>query len=149
GPRAPHLLECVYQWTSGHPYMTQRLCQEAQAEGPKDGLECAPQVERLVERLFLQRGRVDDASLSYAEKHFAKDRTDMWIPRMLRLYGRLLEGERIVAEQDDLIQQELRLTGMAANRVVEGASLLQVRNRIYATVFNDTWVQFIGSRRSL
>ena len=133
------LLDAVYAWTAGHPYMTQRLCEELAARGP-DGRAPGERVAELVAELFLARGRVEDANLAYAEKQFARDGGCPLAAEMLRLYARLVGGEPVstcTGDRDDEVQLELRLAGMAAER--EGA--LRVRNRIFANVFDAAWIK--------
>lgn len=139
-PDARGLLDAVYEWTGGHPYMTQKVCQHL-VGNHVEGLDARQQVQRVVGHLFLRRGRVLETNLSYAEKFFAPTaRSPRTLP-MLRLYGRLLGGEAIAAHGHDPIQSALRLTGMAAERRDAEGVWLVVRNQIFATVFDRAWVR--------
>src|SRR5207248_991319 len=113
------MLDEVFRWTDGHPYMTQRLCEE---------LCGSPALRRSVEAavadLFLRRGRLEDANLAWAEKQFDVDRGAPLAGEMLQLYGRLWRGDRIAAS-DDEVQRALRLTGMAAERRDDRGPLLR------------------------
>jgi hypothetical protein len=135
------LLDEIYAFTCGHPYMTQKLCEALldKEEGPA-GDEAA-RVRALVGRLFFRRGRVLEANLANAEKHFTRESSSPRTAPMLRLYGRLRAGERVPALPQDPIQVALRLTGMAAERPEGGALLLKVRNPIFAAVFDEDWVR--------
>jgi WD40 repeat protein len=128
---ADRWLSAVYSWTSGHPYMMQKVCVELSHDASRD-------VDAAVARAFLRHGRGEDPNLEYAERRLTAD------PRaapMLRLYRRLLDGERVVVEREDLDQRALRLTGMAAEDRSASPAILRVRNRIYATVFDAAWVR--------
>jgi WD40 repeat protein len=127
---AERWLDAIYGWTSGHPYMMQKLC-AAIAEGERD-------VEAAVDRLFLRHGRTEDPNLEYAERRLVADAR---ATPMLRLYRRLLDGQRVPSDRDDPTQYALRLTGMAAEDRSGEQIVLAVRNRVYGLVFDGDWVR--------
>jgi POT family proton-dependent oligopeptide transporter len=121
--------------------MTQKICQALSLE-VQDLAQVQPiSIDQLVAQLFLRRGRVLEANLSYAEKFFLAENRAARILPMLRLYGRLLADEPVAAQGDNPVQVALRLTGMAAERHDMFGVWLTVRNRIFATVFDLTWVR--------
>ncbi|MFY0534842.1 AAA-like domain-containing protein [Nannocystis pusilla] len=62
------LLDAVYAWTSGHPYMSQRLCDDLVRRGPVSDKTEAGRVDDSAYTLFVRNGRTADANLAYAEK---------------------------------------------------------------------------------
>src|SRR5439155_16507764 len=58
------------------------------------------------------------------------------LPALLELYQRVRDGGRVPADRAHPLVEVLRLAGIV--RVDDG--LLQVRNRIYARVFDRRWV---------
>jgi dipeptide/tripeptide permease len=143
------VLEEVAKWTAGHPYMTQMICQ-ALCEGPAIGPGSeAERVHAVVGKIFLRKGRVLEPSLSYAEKWFDRSDAPARTAAMLRLYQKLRSGERVPSRGDDQVQMALRLTGMATERLDEGETgvHLEVRNRIFADVFDATWVHDLMAKR--
>jgi len=133
-------LDAVLEWTHGHPYMTQRICEAIAKEGESEGLPGRVHVARLVGSLFLTRGRVEDLNLAAVERFFARHGTEPLAMKMLDLYARLLADQRVLAVSDDAVQTALRLSGMAAERD-DGASVwLRPRNPIFTSVFDETWV---------
>ncbi|HEX2570325.1 MAG TPA: AAA-like domain-containing protein, partial [Polyangia bacterium] len=148
------LLDEIYAWTEGHPYMTQKLV-EALIEGERvtvTGGDGAVLVAGEVRRLFLERGRVEDANLSFAARCF--DRRDdrvpaTRVPTLLQLYRRLLEGQPVPAQGNDEVQASLRLTGVAAERRDADGAWLRVRNRVFARVFDAAWVKEREAERRL
>src|SRR5262249_52345368 len=65
---APALLEAVFDWTEGHPYLTQKLC--LQVADAASAAEAERQVQALVEELFLKRPWSElDTNLTYAAKY--------------------------------------------------------------------------------
>lgn len=141
-------LDEIYAWTAGHPYMTQVLCQElvkqrgAQAQGT-----AAERVQRAVSMRFLRSGRSVDENLSYAEKRLQQSPHKA---ELLILYRRLLDDARVPLDTGDAIQQELMMCGLAALcDACEPQPLLQVRNRVFARVFDAAWVQEKEAQRLL
>ncbi|MGK3984867.1 AAA-like domain-containing protein [Sorangium sp. So ce136] len=140
------LLDAVYTWTAGHPYMTQRLC--ADLVGERRGLS----VEEAVQRRFLAHGRTEDPNLRYAARcleapgphHHAH------APKLLRLYKQLLDGHRVPVDSGDPVQLALRLAGLSAERTRPvGGPCLDVRNRIFGAVFDRAWVQSREAERTI
>lgn len=137
-PRA--LLRAVLSHTSGHPYMTQRLC-AALVEQPKEergGPEA--RVDRLVHQLFLDRGRLEDANLYYAEMRIRGIGESALKTEVFRLYRSLLYGGAITTRANSASQHELRLAGMVSERAGPKGWHLVPRNRIFSAVFDRAWL---------
>jgi len=130
------LLERVYFWTNGHPYLTQRLCQ-AIVETPEVGTP--QQVDTLCERLFLSsEAHEQDDNLIFVRDRLLRSLNDERdVANLLTLYDRIVAGKSVPDRKSDALVGVLRLSGIA--RPV--GSLLQVRNRIYERVFDRRWVR--------
>jgi hypothetical protein len=135
-------LDPILEWTEGHPYMTQRVCEALVREGVERELPPRVQIARLVGELFLRRGRVEDLNLAAVERLFARDkaRRPPHAAAMLALYRRLLDDEHVLAVSDDPVQAALRLAGLSAERDDGATVWLRVRNPIVASVFDEAWV---------
>lgn len=136
-PATEEWLHAIFSWTGGHPYMTTKLCAELvkrSAAGSMDGIVAGELVEELVRKHFLNDGRHKDLNLQYAEKRL-ESRPDAGM--LLRMYRRVLEADSIPADRNDPLQNELRLSGLC--RWSDGA--LAVRNKIFAIVFDWSWVR--------
>ena len=147
------LLDAVYDWTQGHPYMVLTICAElvpshAVPHQLAPGQE-SQHVARQVEKLFFQRSQQRNPNLDYAEKCFQRGDANPRVAKMLALYARLIRGERVAADGRDPIQGAILLTGMAATRRTDSGPILGVRNRIFATVFDAAWVKIQQSERFL
>ncbi len=133
------LLDEVFAWASGHPYMTQRICDALMSEAR------GQPVDEVVQAKFLERGRTEDANLQYAERWFDEARLrkpGSRVPKMLRLYRQLLSGEEVLADGADPVQLGLRLTGLAAERdQPRGPRRLAVRSRVFERVFDLSWAR--------
>jgi hypothetical protein len=139
---ATDYLRSVFEWTDGQPYMTHKLCQEiAQLDGTVSGRVVKDVVQELVETTFLQRGRTQDSNLRYAEDRFDQIASPATKSQFLQLYRRLLRNQPVEIQTDNPAQSELKLTGLAAERQRGRNPLLQRRNAIFATVFDEQWIR--------
>ncbi len=126
------VLEEVLAWTSGQPFLTQKLCQLVveKAENRK------PNIEQLVHKYF-----IDNWEASDEPEHLRtiRDRIlsqEQHASRLLGLYQQILQQGGISAD-DTPEQIALRLSGL----VVKQQGSLRVYNRIYEAVFNKSWVE--------
>lgn len=135
------LLSAAYAWTSGHPYMTQRILEEIARHGPLYGRTEAEAVDDAAYLLFLRSGRASDPTLAYAEKRLDRNTSRVRVRAMLHVYRQLLAGERVIAEPNSPVQAELRLIGLAADRHVGNQVVLRARNLVFAEVYDLTWLK--------
>ncbi len=131
------LLTRILYWTGGHPYLTQRLCQDiAETLTPNASRSTPDLVDRLCTELFLtHRAREADDNLSFVRNRLLKSEADL--TSLLELYGKVRAGRRVVNDETNPLCDILRLSGVC--RVENG--LLKVRNRIYERVFDREWVR--------
>ena len=145
---ATRLVQELFAWTAGHPYMTHTLCAHlighldhmAQAGQASDGVPASPAASAVhysVQALFLTEGQAGDTNLQYAGKRLDSIVDPALRTRLLRLYRRLLDGEDIAAEPNEEVQAELRLCGLVRFE----AGRVHVRNRIFASVYDARWVR--------
>jgi WD40 repeat protein len=127
------LLQRVLHWTGGHPCLTQRLCLAVANEGSARSLEG---VDRLCRERFLANGaeRRDD-NLVFVRDRLLRSDADR--ASLLTLYERIVMGRRVADDAGDPLVGLLKLSGLV--RSADG--ILQVRNRIYAHVFDRAWVR--------
>jgi len=131
--RGAPILDRIFHWTNGHPYLTQRICLEV-AEAP-DGTMSDDELDAIVERLFLSdEARKKENNLNYVDSAIKAipDRRPL-----MRLYRRIFGGEKVAEDKRDPAQERLRLVGLI--RAEDG--VLSVRNRIYQRVFDQPWIQ--------
>lgn len=129
------VLDRVLFWTDGHPYLTQKVCLLA-AESSRDGV-CPASIDRIVESEFFAAGadRKDD-NLIFVRNRVAG--RGALTQRLLKLYRRVLRGERVNDMPTSAIHNELKLTGLV--KVHEDGTLI-VRNAIYKKVFGESWIK--------
>ena len=138
GRNAHEWLDAVFNWTDGHPYMTQRLCRSVIEEiAPSTSVEAS--VRKVVEQVFLTKGRMEDPNLAYAERRLLRHPEK---EAMLYVYRSLLSaGPNGLVGSASSIEMELQLAGMIKEVREEGRIMLRVRNLVFATVFDLEWVR--------
>lgn len=143
---ADKLLFSIFEWTDGHPYMTLKICEQLQRLFLKKVTIAGSEIEivtKIVEDIFLNDGRTEDSNLSYAEKRLDEVKDSSFRTKMLEFYKTLLINKTITSNplSTNLIQAELKLSGIIAERNHEKVTHLKVRNKIFETVFNLDWVK--------
>ncbi len=126
------LLARIHFWTSGHPYLTQKLCRET-ADDP--GVRTAAHIDRLCEsRFFSNRARQDDDNLLFVRERLL--RSDVDLAGLLELYRSIRSHKGVLDDESNPLVTTLRLSGVVKS---EGGRL-RVRNRIYERVFDKDWI---------
>lgn len=129
---AKRLLNRIHYWTNGHPYLTQRLCQQL-LEG---GVGTPKAVDDCCTSLFLNpRARTEEINFISVGNTFAANEMDRIAA--LNLYRRVLAGRTVEYQPADPAFEILRLSGLVTVR--EGRVV--PRNRIYARIFGRNWIK--------
>jgi tetratricopeptide (TPR) repeat protein len=136
---AGRLLERIYYWAGGHPYLTQGLC-KAVAGDPT--VADARGVDRLCSAQFLSSRRQEiDNNLMFVRKQLLESgagaREEGEAAAILDLYKKLRSRGSIRDDETNPHINVLRLSGIT--RAMRGE--LRVRNRIYAKVFDRRWIR--------
>ena len=127
------ILERIFHWTNGHPYLTQKVGQAvAQHENETWTDE---QVDMLVHELFLTDGAiVQESNLQFVRNRIVSSSQK---GRLLELYRRIIQGSAEVYDEQSDFHNELRLSGLVR---VTAEGVLVVRNRIYEQAFDLDWI---------
>ncbi|MGE0887495.1 MAG: AAA-like domain-containing protein [Blastocatellales bacterium] len=129
---ANDLLQRVFYWTNGHPYLTQRLCK---AVADRERVFDTRDVDWLCEELFFtRRASEQDDNLLFVRERMLRNDVDQ--TGLLTLYAQIQQHRRVEDDDTNPLVTVLRLSGIA--RTENG--LFKPRNRIYARVFNGEWV---------
>jgi hypothetical protein len=127
------IVEWVMDWTSGQPYLTQKLCAELICEpGDPCTLES---VNQTVNRLFFAEEARKESNLRAI---LDRIESSPHKTKMLQIYAQILAGQPVPDEERSPAKTELKLTGLVRSTP---RGQLEVRNRIYQTVFDPDWVQ--------
>jgi tricorn protease-like protein len=127
------IIAWVMDWTNGQPYLTQKLCAELiqNLDNP-----CTQEsVNQTVNRLFFTEEARKESNLRAILDRIESSPRKI---KMLQLYGQILRGKALADEERSPAKTELKLTGLV-RRSAQGN--LEVRNRIYQTVFDQDWVE--------
>jgi predicted ATPase/GAF domain-containing protein len=130
------VLKEVLGWTSGQPFLTQKLCKlirSASSPIPPNGE--AEWIEHLVWTNVVDHWESQDEP---EHLRTIRDRL-LWSEqsvRLLELYRQVLHQEKIVAA-DSPEERELLLSGL----VVKEQGSLRVNNRIYKSIFDHSWLE--------
>lgn len=135
GKEGSYLLRRVLHWTGGHPYLTQQLCQAvALAEQALTERE----VDQLCAHLFFS-GQMweDNSNLTFVANRLLHHAGEEETAGALDLYRRVRKGKRVPDDETLPVVSLLKLSGIVGAK----RGWLQVRNRIYAHVFDSAWIQ--------
>jgi len=126
------VIDRILYWTGGHPYLTQRLCQEVANAGVPGPID----VDRICDKLFLaSNARGKDDNLLFVRERIL--RSDVDRASLLDLYLKVRTNRTVRADESNHLANILRLSGIT--RVI--SQTLLVRNRIYHRVFDRKWVK--------
>ena len=125
------ILDRIFYWTNGHPYLTQKLCQSVVEQHLDEYND--DEIDGLVERLFISEEASRETNLQFVRENILSYPERKVI---LSLYRKLLRSVEVRDSKNSLPQNHLKLSGLA--RVDDGK--LIVSNRIYGKVFDQRWV---------
>lgn len=131
------VLKSILDWTGGQPFLTQKICQFVQSE--TDWIPAGQEVERvrsLAQSRLIENweGQDEPEHLRTIRNRLVRD--DDRKGQLLGLYQQVLQQGAIQATASEE-QIRLRLSGL----VVEDRGQLKPHNRVYATVFDQGWVE--------
>jgi hypothetical protein len=152
GSMCLEILRRVLDWTGGHPYLTQKICQmvsdtsrfgigtdgDGLADDRRPPAVTPAAIDDLIAREFLAPGseRRDDNLMFVRSRVTGRDDPG-FTRRMLRTYQRILRGHTVLDDPSSPVLRELKLAGLVKPRA-DGS--LAVRNKIYSRVFDLEWV---------
>jgi hypothetical protein len=125
------ILNRIFYWTSGHPYLTQKLCLNIIETG--SGSWTDEQIDELVTQIFLSEKGRRETNLQFVRDSIM---SNSYKRQLLNLYRQVYTGKIVREDDHSLNQEQLKLFGLV--RVENG--VLKVRNEIYRRVFNMEWI---------
>ncbi len=133
-PRAA--LKTVLDWTSGQPFLTNKICQLIQnLPSPIPEGE-----EELTIANLIQSQIIDNWEEQDIPEHLQTIRDQIMGRQqgtsLLELYRQILQDDELEADDSSLEHLELRLSGL----VIKNGTKLKVKNKIYSSVFNPKWI---------
>lgn len=130
---AAKLLERVFHWTNGHPYLTQRLCRSIAED---TSIQHEEDVDALCEKLFLTpKAQEEDDNLNFVRRWLLAPSSP--VKDVLKSFLKVLDNQSVLLEElPSSVLHPLKLSGIIAPQ----SQGITVRNRIYAQSFRADWV---------
>lgn len=137
---ARQVLTWILQWTGGHPYLTQRLCSDIAAQHKADWSE--EDVAQRVASTFFGPKSDQDNNLQFVRDMLTKRLPEIsgvvTAYNVLSTYKAIHRNLRpVYDDEQSVVKSHLKLSGI----VRRNGRVLQVRNPIYAHVFDQHWVR--------
>jgi len=132
--RGEAILERIFFWTNGHPYLTQKIGYKIAQND--DVIWTDERIDALVHELFLtDKALVEESNLQFVrDRMLSSTRKD----KLLDLYRQIRQGKQIKNDEQSPTHNELKLYGLVR---VEDQEYLTIRNRIYQDVFDLDWIK--------
>jgi WD40 repeat protein len=131
--RSQDVLRWILDWTSGHPYLTQRLCATAASRGRAEMTRS--ELDRIVLETFFGQKSEEDSNLRFVQDMVVRRAEDR--QAVLAVYERIAKGRKVSDNKASQPIAHLKLSGI----VTRQNGSLGVSNRIYAEVFDANWVK--------
>ncbi len=132
------LINSIYSWTNGHPYLTQYICKIINDEKNSDIIDNTDIfVYKIIKDYLLNENKaIDDIThLDEIQKYIISD--DKVGIRSIELYSRIWSGEKIPYNPLIETQEFLINSGLIINQ----DQFLIIRNKVYYNYFNDFWIE--------
>ena len=127
------VLDRIYYWTRGHPYLTQKLSRAVSRAELDD--EPDEFVDKLVAQQLASRAAINsEPHMSQIHQSIVGDSARR--EALLNLYGRIRKGVAVATDLGSPLQRELIAVGLLE---LDDAGTLRVRNRLYEAVFTARW----------
>ncbi len=127
------VLADILIWTGGQPFLTQKLCQIILHTSISDQQDW---LEHLVRSHIIENWEYQDEPVHIKTVRDRLLRNQQRASKLLGIYQKILQDSKIIAD-DSPEQIELQLSGL----VVKCQGYLRVNNLIYASIFNQNWVE--------
>ena len=126
------LIERIYTWTSGQPYLTQKIARGVARKGGR-----LADVDRVVQEQFLATGTSQEEPLLNHIRVLLAEGAPKARHALARLV-KLAQGVEVPAEPGSDWRELLELAGIVT---VDGTGKLAFRNQIFARVFGERWAK--------
>ena len=126
-------LDRIFEWTSGQPYLSQKLARSVAREQISGDIK--GHVDRIAMHQLAGRGATrNEPHLNHVHALIVNDKKNY--EPLLNLYGRIRKGIQVIHDSQSKVQRRLLATGLV---VVNDSGDLAVRNKVYETVYTARW----------
>jgi WD40 repeat protein len=130
---AKSALDRIFYWTHGQPYLSQKLARAVARERISGNIDA--HVDRIAMQQLASRSAIqNEPHMSHIHRVITEDRKNR--EALLNLYGRIRKGVDTEADLGSALQRMLVAVGLI---VTSDDGKLQIRNRLYETVFTARW----------
>ncbi|MET0646114.1 MAG: AAA-like domain-containing protein [Pyrinomonadaceae bacterium] len=133
GPCSDRLIDRIFYWTSGQPFLVHKLSATA-FSWPKES-RTPERIDEEVKCSYLKLKIEQDTHFNYIQSYLL-DKSGS-VGKTLCIYRNVLKGKEVEDEEQSQSISRLKLAGVVRSR--DGK--LAPRNRIYRALFNLNWVQ--------
>jgi WD40 repeat protein len=130
---ANEVVEWVYRWTNGHPYLTQLLCQLLEEQHHKTWIEA--EIDECVRHFIVSPQGLREPNFQFIRT--ALTEPDTQGVSLLKPYLDLLQGNLDSLRNNQPALEQLRLVGVLR----EDDQEIAIRNPLYEAVFPQEWVK--------
>ncbi len=135
GGSSDQLIERVFYWTNGQPYLVQNLA--ATAYSWELDKRTPERLDQEVERTYLQNPITRDHRHLQPIQNYLLAQYDISVRELLKTYYDVLDGKSILYNEQSVVHNHLKLSGIVTVKEQQ----LTPRNRLYENVFDLQWVQ--------
>jgi len=138
GRNGKQIVDRIFYWVNGHPYLTQLIAAHASAD---DAIRTSSDVDKLVRKILLRPdAREQEPNIADTERRLLAGSmpgtsSEEHRNQVLELHRLLLKGDVTAASQDGALISTVLLSGVA----IENNGKIQIRNRLYRTLFDEDW----------
>ena len=126
-------LDRIYFWTSGQPYLSQKLARSVSREKPSGDI--ASNVDRIARQQLAGRAALhSEPHMGHLHRQIMSDKKHY--EAMLNLYGKIRKGVEVEVDTDSKIHRRLLATGLV---IKDDSGNFRFRNRTYRRVFTARW----------
>ena len=126
-------LERIYYWTSGQPYLSQKLARAVAREQIKGDIE--ENVDRLaIQQLGGRAATTSEPHMSHLHRAIVSDNKNY--ESLLTIYGQIRKGITIAYDPESNRHRRLLALGLV---VMDESGNFRIRNRLYESVFTARW----------
>ena len=130
------LLQEIFIWTNGHPYLSQKVCKYLSKSVDKLGLgNIKDYVSNSIIRLFVSDEGQGDHNIQFVRSRLLERTANP--KEVLQIYESILQGDTVDDDELSANKTHLKLSGVVRRRLNK---TLRVSNKIYEVVFNKRWV---------
>ena len=132
------LLKEILAWTGGQPFLTQKICQMIRNyPTPVPPNREAQWLENLIQTQVIDNWESQDEpehlrTIAHRLRHGEGDAVEI-----LQIYQQIWRQGAVWAASESTQQRQLLLSGL----VVQQEGKLKVTNPIYASIFNQSWIE--------